>query len=282
MPTLTQMFDILAQSRALLRKCEITAPPVDLGKLARQQDIREIRIDDSVLNGELRRLKGGGYIVRLDARDSKSRRRFTLAHEIAHTFLSADARETSILDCHDNDAEDLCNLAAAELLIPDMLLRRSKVRFDVDSILSLIGKFKCSLEASAWKVLNTPDRKGALLVWNIQRTGRDVMARLVTMARTLTVDLPFYRGMVVSASDVNWSPIVDSDSGQVELWAPDHRISYSAERQRLGNGTVATLIRLSKLNPTTRGGSRERRMQSSLFQAPASSAASTADPKPKS
>ena len=99
------MFDILRQARELVAVCRITEPPVELGRLARKQGIREIRIEDSVLNGELRRLKSGGYIVRLDGRDSEARRRFTLAHEIAHTFLIANDRTASAADCADEDVE---------------------------------------------------------------------------------------------------------------------------------------------------------------------------------
>jgi IrrE N-terminal-like domain len=266
MPRLSQMFDILAQSRALLRRCEIAEPPVDLGKLAREQQIREIRIDDSVLNGELRRLKGGGYMVRLDARDSRERRRFTLAHEIAHTFLAADASDQSTLNCDNEGNEDLCNLAAAELLIPDALVQRYKLVFDIDSILLLTGKFSCSLEAAAWKLLNTADRKGALLLWNIQRAGSNVTARIAAMARTLTVDLPFRRGMVISKPDPDWLAVVTSDSDEIELRGGGDGILYSAQRQPLGKSTVATLVRLSKLNWTARRESGGRKKQSALFR----------------
>jgi len=126
MARLTQMFNILSQARDLVNTCQINEPPVDLAKLARKQQIREIRVEDSVLNGELRRLKSGGYLVRLDARDSEERRRFTLAHEIAHTFLMSDSKDSAGGDCQNAEVEDLCNFAAAELLVPDKLLRRTE------------------------------------------------------------------------------------------------------------------------------------------------------------
>ncbi len=264
MPKLTQMFDILAQSRALLLGCDVKEPPVDLGKLARRQQIREIRIDDSVVNGELRRLKNGGYLVRLDARDSEPRRRFTLAHEIAHTLLATNGDRTA-LDCSDKNVEDLCNLAAAELLVPDTILRRSSVQLDIRSVLALARKFSCSLEAAAWKLLNLPGFRGALLLWKIEKSERKVQARIFALARTLGIELPFARGMIITDSDPNWSAIALDNSDEIELSIHSPQISYLADRQLLGRNSVAVLIKFSnsKSDPASR--TRHAKGQSVLF-----------------
>jgi hypothetical protein len=262
MPKLTQMFEILSKARALVAKCQIIEAPVDLAKLARHQRIREIRVDNSVLNGELRRLKSGGYLVRLDGRDSEERRRFTLAHEIAHTFLHTEEGGNTIVRCDNTDVENLCNLAGAELLIPDTLFRRRKFSLDIESILRIAREFRCSLEAAAWKLLNSADYKGALLIWNIRRIPPRVVARLVSMPRTLTVQLPFARGATISDSDPNWSSIATSRSKNIELRSFGG-VYYSAERKQLGKSTIAILIRLSKTSAITAGAG-ER--QALLFQ----------------
>jgi len=249
------MFEILSKARALVAKCEISEPPVDLAKLATHQGIRDIRVDDSVLNGDLRRLKSGGYAVRLDARDSEERRRFTLAHEIAHTFLHESDTSNSNFGCDDTDVEDLCDLAAAELLIPDTLLRRRNFAMDIESILQAAREFRCSMEAAAWKLLNSADHKGALLIWNIQRISPKVIVRLVAMPRTLTLQLPFARGATISDSDPNWASVAVGRSEHVELRSYSG-VSYSGERKQLGKNTIVILLRLSK-TITKRDGERQ-------------------------
>ena len=244
MARLTEMYDILRLAQELLVACRITESPVDLNKLARKQDIREIRVDDKVLNGELRRLNSGGYMVRLDGRDSENRRRFTLAHEIAHTLLIAKGG-TAAIDCADEQIENLCDLAAAELLIPSALLRREQLKLDLGSIFFLASKFKCSLEAAAWKLLNMRDWKGALLLWRIERSTGSSIARIIAMPRTLTITLPFSKGMIVPESGVNWQSIIGNDHSTVVLQT-FAREEYVAQRKQLGKNSVATLIRLNK------------------------------------
>jgi hypothetical protein len=246
MARLTEMYDILRRAQELVVACRITESPVELGKLARRQDIREIRVDDKVLNGELRRLKSGGYMVRLDGRDSENRRRFTLAHEIAHTLLIA-KDGTLAIDCADEQIENLCDLAAAELLIPNVLLRRERLHLDLGCIFFLASKFKCSLEAAAWKLLNMRDWKGALLLWRIEKSTGPSLARIVAMPRTLTIKLPFHKGMTLPEADVNWPSIVGNDRATVVLKTFDQE-EYAAQRKQLGKNSVATLIRLSKVS----------------------------------
>jgi hypothetical protein len=265
MAKLTQMFAILSQARGLLKRCEINEAPVDLTKLARQQEIREIRVDRSVLNGELRRLKSGGYVVRLDARDSEERRRFTLAHEIAHTLLISSSDKTALHNCEDERTEELCDFAGAELLVPDQLLRRTRLQLDIHTILSIANEFRCSIEAASWKLLNTLDFKGALILWKMHKVEGVLIASAVATPRTVTVSLPFVRGMVVREGDPNWRAIVDGGE-VVELQANnDPSIRYSAERRRLRGGIIATLIRLAstKLSSTSRPSAR----QTNLFEA---------------
>ncbi len=261
-----QMYDVWKQARDLLSACEIDEPPVDLAKLARKRLIREIRVERSVVNGELRRLKSGGYIVRLDARDSEERRRFTLAHEIAHTFLLNDADVEDSGGCGNEDVEELCDFAAAELLIPDKLLRRSSLQVDIDTILSIAKTFRCSIEAAAWKLLNMRDFKGALLLWKVQRLDGVLTARVTAKPRTLSVTLPFSRGTTLTESDPNWPAIAFDGEPLIEIQPEHSQAKYLAERRRLRGSTIATLITLSKRR--TQSSVEASSRQTSLFEKP--------------
>jgi hypothetical protein len=65
------------------------------------------------------------------------------------------------------------------------------------------------------------------------------------MPRTLTITLPFSKGMIVPESDVNWQSIIGNDRSTVVLQT-FAREEYVAQRKQLGKNSVATLIRLSK------------------------------------
>src|SRR5689334_16337861 len=88
--SLSRTFALLVKARDVVRSSGNPTPPVDVAKVAVLCGIRQVRTEPLAVRGELRRLNIGGYAVTLDARLSPQRRRFTLAHEIAHTLLLAD------------------------------------------------------------------------------------------------------------------------------------------------------------------------------------------------
>lgn len=262
MGQLIRMFEVIQRARDLVSACNISEAPVDLAIIAKHEGIRQIRLDNLKLGGELRKLQSGGYLVRLNARDSEQRRRFTLAHEIAHTFVTPDAASHG---CVDQNSEDLCNLAAAELLIPESLLRRIQWKMNIDSLCSLAETFRCSLEAIAWKVLNMPTWRGALLLWKITKHGVDLSAHLTAIPRTLDLQLPFYRSMVIRPTDHNWASVAAQSSHTVMLRDPGNKSHFWAERSQLGRATVALFIKLPQSH-TIKGTERPSQIQQgSLF-----------------
>ena len=92
----------------------LAGPPTDLKSLATRLDVVDIRSDDSMMvPGELRKIHGE-LIVFLLPRLTKTRRRFTLAHELGHAFFESTGRRPH----PSQELEVLCDKFAAEFLMP--------------------------------------------------------------------------------------------------------------------------------------------------------------------
>lgn len=104
----------------------LAGPPfkVDAPAILNATNIRAIReLTNSSLDGRIFR-GDAGYIIELNRRLGPARRAFTLAHEIAHTFflntVGLGERTDSTTGQFDqgNEEEYLCDVAAAEMLMP--------------------------------------------------------------------------------------------------------------------------------------------------------------------
>ena len=92
----------------------LICPPTDLEALARRMGVTDIRSDGTMLvPGELRKLRNQLVIFRLPGL-KKTRRRFTLAHELGHVFFANTGRRPH----PSQELERLCDKFAAEFLMP--------------------------------------------------------------------------------------------------------------------------------------------------------------------
>lgn len=66
--------------------------PVPINKLAKNLGIAEIRYENlnSDISGKLVRIGGGEYVMTINDNDIRRRKRFTVAHELAHFLLHKD------------------------------------------------------------------------------------------------------------------------------------------------------------------------------------------------
>ena len=122
----------VSRARELVKTSNMTKPPFDPFRYARILKILVEEPADMVLDGTLRRGDDGAFIVYLKRDVSRQRKNFTLAHEIAHTFFY-DAQQTKIdknrgSERFDPEEERLCDLAAAELLMPFAVFRSDLMR----------------------------------------------------------------------------------------------------------------------------------------------------------
>ncbi len=232
--------DVIRKAQQLLDECDVRNFPVNLVSLAQHQGIRQIKEMDTRLDGQLLELEDGGYEIILSKNASTGRKRFTLAHEIAHTLLAGEDSER--LACGEESVEALCNAAAAEILIPSRFLHKifpKGKEFTVESILEMSRLFQCSLEAAGWRVLNSGLIQGALLIWSI----RTQVLELTSIPQTWGFQTPVSRGMELYPGDPLWQALLSDESRLVELKDSHPSQSYWGECIRL-NKIVLLLIRI--------------------------------------
>ena len=241
----TASFDAIRKAQKLLDECEIHSVPVNLVSLAQHQGIRQIKEMDIRLDGQLLELEDGGYEVILSKNASVTRKRFTLAHEIAHTLLFA-GQDSEGLACGDDAVEELCNAAAAEILIPSRFLQKifpKGKEVTVESILEVTRLFECSIEAAGWRLLNSGLIQGALLIWRIKTIrGQQQVLELTSIPQTWGFQAPVRRGMELHPEDSLWQALMSDESRLVELKGFHPGQSYQGECFRL-NKIVLVLIR---------------------------------------
>lgn len=97
-------------------------PPYDPARLATLCGIR-VEPNEAILDARLVPEDGGGTVIEYNPNRPDSRIRFSIAHEIAHTLFPdhRDAvrnRSTKPVPADEHEVEMLCNMAAAELLMP--------------------------------------------------------------------------------------------------------------------------------------------------------------------
>lgn len=180
--TLLRPIQIEARAKELLDGVGISAPPVDLRRIARHLGA-VIRAEpfEGDISGALSRGTGTSPVIGLNSLDHYLRQRFTAAHEIGHLVLHSahlhiDARDqvqvlpeasprasTVLLRSHVSslatDPKEIeANRFAAALLMPtgfvqrDLLSERHLVT--VDEIEQLAKRYKVSRQAMTFRLVN--------------------------------------------------------------------------------------------------------------------------------
>lgn len=152
----------------LLGQTESRAP-VDVRRLA---SFRGARVEEAEqAPAGLLHWDGNRLVISVRSSDSEERRRFTVCHEICHTFFpgfrEGRTRTDSEVERFDQvDPEEyLCDLGASELLIPRRdFLPLLPPTFTLDDILELAPRFGASLEATAIRCVTLSRSPVAVLV----------------------------------------------------------------------------------------------------------------------
>jgi hypothetical protein len=122
-------------------------PPTDLEAIARRLDVTEIVGDDLPVSGELRRADGGGFVIAYSTYSSRVRQRFTIAHELAHTLFERSGPRSPRGGV---ELERLCDLIAAEILLPSDIFREAAgATPSAADVLRLAKLFETSVTATA-------------------------------------------------------------------------------------------------------------------------------------
>lgn len=141
-----------------------SGPPFDPAALAQQLNIAVAaseEVDDA------RTVPSSGGRLRIDYNPHKPSYRinFSLAHELAHT-LFPDCREQirhrltrSQMSADDIQLETLCNLAAAEMLMPiGSCTELASEKLSIDRVLALQGQYQVSAEAVIYRLVRLSRR----------------------------------------------------------------------------------------------------------------------------
>jgi hypothetical protein len=124
----------------------VQCPPTDLEAVRPRLNITQFCAEDIAGSGELQR-DGDGFKVVYSSSLSPTRRRFTIAHELAHAIF-----ESTGPNCPRKgvELERLCDRIAAEILMPQrVFLGQLEQEFSVKRVLELSQLFRTSVSATA-------------------------------------------------------------------------------------------------------------------------------------
>lgn len=176
--------DDVVRARARALATEVLAngwdgPPFDMEVLASFVDL-EVRHLQSLGDGREAALDGRRLLVADGT--SAQRRRFSIAHEIAHTLVSDACLPGT---CGPGEVERLCNVAAAELIIPASTLDTAVAGDDwgLEVALRVASTFGVSFEVCLRRLVGATVDRAALIIaapdqdetleagWNPRRDG---------------------------------------------------------------------------------------------------------------
>jgi hypothetical protein len=170
--------EVIGRARQLLSTLDVLTPPVDIERLAEVQGVKEV-IREAPENGADAELTPitGGYLIRVDPNVNLSRQRFSIAHEIAHTFFGHNHKsyrgQAVLLPSGVSRGlgyqweEDLCDRAAAELLMPKTLFQPEATReeLSLNLLRRLASTFQASLTATLSRYAKLVDTPFQLTAW---------------------------------------------------------------------------------------------------------------------
>jgi hypothetical protein len=130
------------------------SPQQSLDALARSLGVTAIVEERLPFEGGLFELEGGKLLIKLNSLSSVARRRFTLAHEIAHLLLGT---VPAFRKAHGSDValESACDSVAAELLMPSeegLEFVRQLGAPAPEKLQVVASKYSVSLQAAAIRV----------------------------------------------------------------------------------------------------------------------------------
>lgn len=125
---------------------DVPCPPTDLVQVGGKVGVQEISYENFPGSGELHRAQGGYRIV-CSSDQPHARRRFTVAHELAHVVLERTGKNAPRAG---KSVERVCDMLAAEFLMPRCEFEaRLPPTVGLVEIRRLAGTFDTSITATA-------------------------------------------------------------------------------------------------------------------------------------
>jgi len=158
-------------------------PPFLAAEYARLLGIKKIeKADLAEVSAVLLRFHDG-YVIKVNKNHNLGRQNFSCAHEIGHVLLSELNLEPCIEEvefrtfnpqahamARARARERLCDAAAAELLMPEMVFKKYLSTFgaSIKSLEWLANIFKVSIRAAAFRIAEVSVEPTIALVWRLQ------------------------------------------------------------------------------------------------------------------
>jgi hypothetical protein len=151
-------------------------PPINPFAIAASHGIQIVPVAMEY-DGLLSRSESGHYLIELNKSQPDTRKRFTVAHELGHTlFLDSGAhrddspirlRETQLGKLGADSVEErLCNIAAAEILMPSLQFAACLQRVpSPESIIDVARQFETSIHATARRAVELGRHRIAVCLW---------------------------------------------------------------------------------------------------------------------
>jgi len=153
-------FSAVLRARELIAEADITSAPVDVKKYLSHKKVQALlRRDYDLPQDEAgsSTVISGRHVIFVNGTHSPERQRFTILHEIGHIVLelrsshSAKTRMSDLISYRRKSNEEiLCDVFAAELLLPERLFRRDVANAIVgfESIEKLSANYESSLTST--------------------------------------------------------------------------------------------------------------------------------------
>ena len=185
----TQVLDaaegIITCVRAVVRRLSGIELPVDMNSVMRARQINEVKFDaDLNYDGHIEPMGsdfGSGFRIVARGGIPETRLRFTLAHEVCHTFFYEIVPELKYIPHVTSSAEErLCNLGASELLMPsDRLAGEHLTRYPgLRSLELLAGRYQVSIESMLIRLTSSKLWQCQMAQWYRLPSGRFMLDRL--------------------------------------------------------------------------------------------------------
>ncbi len=177
----------------LLQIGEVSGPPAPLELLASLRGVANIQFTKMIEAGRLVFLPGSGWRIQVNAAHPSGRQRFTIAHEICHTFFheaitaagAADTRErrrsdplTGDFDRSGDQEEWLCDYGAARLILhPNWLTALAADRApSLDALADIAAICDSSHEATAVQIARLRLWPCVFVYWGFEGRDADSLA----------------------------------------------------------------------------------------------------------
>ena len=205
-------------------------PPFDPLALARRLDL-DVQPREDLADAQVVRSTNNRMRIEFNPNRPRGRLRYSIAHEIAHTFFADAGAETrhrtgtgaieEVADTDEWQLELLCNVAAGELLVPGLALPDDELdaaAVDINRLMALRARFDISTEAMLRRVAQTTTHL-LTVVAAAHVTGGDPDAfRVDYTAASMSWDLGLRRGARISSGVMAECTAVGFTAEGKEAW----------------------------------------------------------------